>query len=44
LAELVAEDQDVVLLQTMPGVGPITAATIRCYTDDINRYEKDVGS
>ena len=39
LAELVAEDEDVQLLQTMPGVGLITAATIRAYTDDINRYE-----
>jgi transposase len=39
LAELVAEDQDVELLQTMPGVGLITAATIRAYTDDINRYD-----
>jgi transposase len=39
LAELVAEDKDVELLQTIPGVGLITAATIRAYTDDINRYE-----
>jgi transposase len=39
LAELVAEDEDVALLQTIPGVGLITAATIRAYTDDINRYE-----
>jgi len=39
LAKLVAEDKDVELLQTMPGVGLITAATIRAYTDDINRYE-----
>ena len=39
LAELVAEDEDVELLQTIPGVGLITAATIRAYTDDINRYE-----
>ena len=39
LAKLVAEDEDVALLQTMPGVGLITAATIRAYTDDINRYE-----
>lgn len=38
LAELVAEDEDVELLQTIPGVGLITAATIRAYTDDINRY------
>lgn len=39
LAELVAEDEDVELLQTIPGVGLITAATIRAYTDNINRYE-----
>ncbi len=39
LAELVAEDKDVELLQTIPGVGLITAATIRAYSDDINRYE-----
>ena len=39
LAELVAEDEDVELLQTIPGVGLITAATIRAYTDDINRYD-----
>lgn len=39
LAELVSEDKDVELLQTIPGVGLITAATIRAYTDDINRYE-----
>ena len=39
LAELVAEDEDVALLQTIPGVGLITAATIRAYTDDINRYK-----
>ena len=39
LAELVAKDKDVELLQTILGVGLITAATIRAYTDDINRYE-----
>jgi transposase len=39
LAELVADDQDVALLETIPGVGPITAATIRAYTDDIDRYD-----
>jgi transposase len=39
LTELVAEDEDVELLQTIPGVGLITAATIRAYTDEINRYE-----
>ncbi len=39
LSDLVSEDEDVALLQTIPGVGIITAATIRAYTDDINRYE-----
>ena len=32
------EDEDVELLQTIPGVWMITAATIRAYTDDIDRY------
>ena len=39
LSDLVFEDEDVALLQTIPGVGLITAATIRAYTDDIGRYE-----
>jgi transposase len=39
LSDLVHEDKDVELLRTIPGVGLITAATIRAYTDDINRYE-----
>ncbi len=38
LLELVKEDEDVQLLQTIPGVGLITASTIRAYTDDIKRY------
>lgn len=38
LFELVKEDEDIQLLQTIPGVGPITASTIKAYTDDINRY------
>jgi len=38
LAELVEGDEDVELLLTIPGVGLITAATIRAYTDDISRY------
>ena len=36
---LVAEDEDVELLMTIPGVGIITATTIRAYMDDINRYD-----
>ena len=39
LSAFVSEDGDVALLQTIPGVGLITAATIRAYTDDIGRYE-----
>ena len=39
LCDLVSKDDDVALLQTIPGVGLITAATIRAHTDDINRYE-----
>lgn len=38
LEELVAEDEDVELLRTIPGVGIITASIIRAYTDDIARY------
>jgi len=39
LSDLVSHDEDVALLQSIPGVGLITAATIRAYTDDIDRYE-----
>jgi transposase len=39
LASLLAEDEDVELLMTIPGVGLITAATIRAFTDDIARFE-----
>lgn len=38
LEQLVKEDEDVALLQSIPGVGLITASTIRAFTDDINRY------
>lgn len=38
LRELVKEDEDVALLETIPGVGLITASTIKAFTDDINRY------
>ena len=38
LAKMVEEDEDVALLQTIPGVGIITASTIRAFTDDIGRY------
>jgi transposase len=39
LTQMVKDDEDVKLLQTMPGVGLIMSATIRAYTDDINRYD-----
>lgn len=39
LASLIAEDEDVNLLMSIPGVGLITASTIRAHIDDINRYE-----
>lgn len=39
LQELIAEDEDVRILQTIPGVGLITASTIRAYVDDIDRYD-----
>jgi len=39
LTELIAADEDVELLQTIPGVGLITAATIRAFTDDIQRFD-----
>ncbi len=39
LEKLVEEDENVKILKTIPGVGLITAATIRAYVDDINRYE-----
>jgi len=38
LEDLVAEDKDVELLKTIPGVGLITASIIRAYTDEIERY------
>lgn len=38
LEDLVKEDEDVALLQTIPGIGAIGAATIRAFTDDISRF------
>ena len=38
LAEMVKTDEDVSLLQSIPGVRLITASMIRAFTDDINRY------
>ena len=39
LAEIVEKDEDVELLQTIPGVGLITASIIRAFTDDIQRFD-----
>jgi len=39
LRRMVSGDKVVELLMTIPGVGLITSATIRAYTDDIERYE-----
>ena len=39
LNELVKDDEDVELLKTIPGVGPITASIIRAFTDDIQRFD-----
>ena len=39
ICEMIAEDEDVALLMTIPGVGIITASTIRAFMDDINRYD-----
>ena len=39
LAALTENDLVVELLQTIPGCGPISAWTIRAYTDDIKRFQ-----
>lgn len=39
LEELVENNEVVELLETISGIGLITAATIRAYTDDISRYD-----
>jgi transposase len=36
---LTANDRAVELLQTIPGCGPVTAWTIRAFTDDIRRFD-----
>jgi len=41
IEKLVAGDRVVELLQTIPGCGPVTACTIRAYTDDIGRFSSD---
>ncbi len=39
LQKMVAENQNVELLQTMPGIGPIGAITIAAYTNDMGRFD-----
>lgn len=39
LAALTEHDRAVELLQTIPGCGPVTAWTIRAFTDDIGRFD-----
>lgn len=34
-----ADEEDVELLRTVPGVGLVTASIIRAYVDDIDRYD-----
>ena len=38
IAEMTEDDEVVQLIMTIPGAGLITAATIRAFTDDIQRY------
>ena len=38
IEEFIKEDEDVKLLQTVPGIGKITSTTIRAYVGDINRF------
>lgn len=41
IADMVKENDDVELLKTIPGVGPINATTIAAYTSDIERFDGD---
>lgn len=41
IADMVKENEDVKLLKTIPGVGPINATTIAAYTSDIERFDGD---
>lgn len=41
IADMVKENEDVELLKTIPGVGPINATTIAAYTSDIKRFDGD---
>ncbi len=39
LREITANDKEVKLLMTIPGIGIVNACTIRAYIDDISRFE-----
>ena len=39
LEKMVAENRNVELLKTMPGIGPIGAVTIAAYTNDMSRFD-----
>ena len=41
IADMVKENEDVELLKTIPGVGPINATTIAAYKSDIKRFDGD---
>ena len=41
LQMMVAENKNVELLQTMPGIGPIGAITIAAYTNNMSRFDGD---
>ena len=41
IADMVKENEDVELLKTIPGVGPINATTIAAYTSDSKRFDGD---
>ena len=41
LKKMVADNDNVKLLQTMPGIGPIGATTIAAYTNDMSRFNGD---
>lgn len=41
LAEMMKDDEEVKLLQTIPGIGFITATTIAAYAKDLSRFDYD---
>ena len=40
MLQVQSNDPEIKLLQTIPGCGPVTAWTIRAYTDDIRRFAR----